>query len=48
MALSNKGGFPHGIVAKADLSADNVDDILSFNAQFPNVKGIRFQFSLQV
>ncbi|CAB3778763.1 amidohydrolase family protein [Pararobbsia alpina] len=34
-------GMPNGIVAGADLSADNVEAILAAHAAFPNTRGIR-------
>jgi predicted TIM-barrel fold metal-dependent hydrolase len=34
-------GLPQGIVAGADLSADNVETILAAHAAFPNTRGIR-------
>jgi predicted TIM-barrel fold metal-dependent hydrolase len=35
------GGFPHAIVAFADLLADDVDRVLAAHCAFPNVRGIR-------
>lgn len=34
-------GFPHGIVAYANLAADNVREVLEAHCRFPNVRGIR-------
>jgi predicted TIM-barrel fold metal-dependent hydrolase len=34
-------GFPHGIVAYADLAADNVGGVLEAHCRSPNVRGIR-------
>ncbi|MFQ6017595.1 MAG: amidohydrolase family protein [Kiloniellaceae bacterium] len=34
-------GFPHGIVAYADLAASNVEDLLARHRQYPNIRGIR-------
>jgi len=34
-------GFPHGIVAFADLAAENVEEILAGHSVFPNMRGIR-------
>jgi len=35
------GGFPHGIVAYADLSARDVEDVLVRHCRYPNMRGIR-------
>lgn len=35
------GGFPHGIVAGADLARDDVEGVLEAQASFRNVRGIR-------
>jgi predicted TIM-barrel fold metal-dependent hydrolase len=35
------GGFPHAIVAFADLLADDLDTVLEAHCAFPNVRGIR-------
>lgn len=37
----DSGGFPHGIVAFADLSDPDVDRTLEAHAAFPNTRGIR-------
>lgn len=34
-------GFPHGIVAYADLGAENAEEILAAHCAFPNMRGIR-------
>ena len=34
-------GMPNGIVAGADLSADNIEAVLAAHATFPNTRGIR-------
>ena len=34
-------GFPHGIVAYADLCARDVEDLLARHRQYPNMRGIR-------
>lgn len=34
-------GFPHGIVAYADLGADNAEEILAAHCEFANMRGIR-------
>jgi predicted TIM-barrel fold metal-dependent hydrolase len=34
-------GFPHGIVAYADLAADDVEQVLEGHCQYPNIRGIR-------
>lgn len=34
-------GFPHGIVAHAELQDHNVEEILKQHCQYPNVRGIR-------
>jgi predicted TIM-barrel fold metal-dependent hydrolase len=34
-------GFPHGIIAYADLSCSNVESILDAHNSYPNVRGIR-------
>jgi predicted TIM-barrel fold metal-dependent hydrolase len=39
--LADQYGFPHGIVAFADFTSDNVDEILAEHCRFPNVRGIR-------
>lgn len=41
-SLADAGpGFPHGIVAYADLSAPDVDTVLAAHAESPNLRGIR-------
>jgi len=40
-SLANEHGFPHGIIAHANLSDKNVDELLQFHSQFKNVRGIR-------
>jgi predicted TIM-barrel fold metal-dependent hydrolase len=39
--ISAKHGFPHGVVAFANLAVDNVDSVLDAHLQSPNVRGIR-------
>lgn len=39
--LADAHGFPHAIVAYADLTADGVTDVLAGHAAFPRVRGIR-------
>ena len=34
-------GFPHGIVARADLAASDVEDVLARHCEYANVRGIR-------
>lgn len=34
-------GIPHGIVAQADFSAQNIEDILDGHCQYRNIRGIR-------
>lgn len=34
-------GFPHGIVAHAELHETNVEDVLKQHCQYPNIRGIR-------
>ena len=38
---SNPRGFPHAIVASADLSADNAASVLERHCESPNMRGIR-------
>ena len=38
---ADRSGFPHGIVAHADLRDPNVEDILERHCQFRNMRGIR-------
>ncbi len=39
--IADRRGFPHGIVAHADLQAADVERLLASHAQFANVRGIR-------
>jgi predicted TIM-barrel fold metal-dependent hydrolase len=39
--LADRGGFPHAIVAAADLAAPGVERLLEAHRAFPNVRGIR-------
>lgn len=39
--LADQHGFPHGIVAYANLATDNLDEILNAHCQYPNIRGIR-------
>lgn len=39
--IADQHGFPHGIVAYANLAAENVEDILRAHRQYPNMRGIR-------
>jgi predicted TIM-barrel fold metal-dependent hydrolase len=39
--LPSSRGFPHGIIAYADLSCSNVESILDAHNNYPNVRGIR-------
>jgi predicted TIM-barrel fold metal-dependent hydrolase len=39
--LSHNGGFPHGIVASVDLSADDFEKTLDEHSKFPNLRGTR-------
>ena len=39
--LADRGGFPHAIVAYADLAAPGVQAVLEAHHAFPNVRGIR-------
>lgn len=38
----NSGGFPHGIVAFADLADPKVEAVLDRHCAYPNVRGIRY------
>ena len=38
---ADRTGFPHGIIAYADLSNHNVENILERHCEFPNMRGIR-------
>ena len=40
-SVADKHGYPHGIVGFADLSSQNVQEILEAHLEFPNVRGIR-------
>ena len=40
-AQADAHGFPHGIVAHANLAADDVQAVLEAHCRFPNVRGIR-------
>jgi predicted TIM-barrel fold metal-dependent hydrolase len=40
-ALADKHGYPHAIVAGANLENDNVESLLALQAARPNVRGIR-------
>jgi predicted TIM-barrel fold metal-dependent hydrolase len=40
-ALADRAGFPHGIVARAELHAPDVEKMLAEHRQFANVRGIR-------
>jgi predicted TIM-barrel fold metal-dependent hydrolase len=40
-SVADQRGFPHGIVAHADLQAADVERLLASHAQFANVRGIR-------
>ena len=39
--LADRSGFPHGIVARAELDAPDVEQVLARQAEFANVRGIR-------
>ena len=39
--VADKHGYPHGIVAFADLSSKDVQQVLEAHLEFPNVRGIR-------
>lgn len=45
VADADPNGFPHGIVAHADLDADDVDEILSRHCESANMRGIRMLLS---
>ena len=38
---ADRTGFPHGIIAFADLSADDAEAVLAGHCEFPNMRGIR-------
>ena len=40
-SIADEHGFPHGIVARAELNQKGVQRILEQHCQFPNVRGIR-------
>jgi predicted TIM-barrel fold metal-dependent hydrolase len=40
-SIADKDGMPNGIVAGADLSADNAEQVLEAHAAFANTRGIR-------
>jgi len=40
-SVADKHGYPHGIVAFADLASRDVESIIEAHCAFPNVKGIR-------
>jgi predicted TIM-barrel fold metal-dependent hydrolase len=40
-SIADHHGFPHGIVARAELQRPDVEAILAGHAAFPNVRGIR-------
>jgi len=40
-SVADKHGYPHGIVAFADLASKNVQAIIEEHCQYPNVRGIR-------
>lgn len=42
---ADKNGFPHGIVAHADLEADNVKDVLKGHCRYRNMRGVRVLLS---
>ncbi len=39
--IADQYGFPHGIVAYANLAANNLDELLSAHCQYSNMRGIR-------
>jgi predicted TIM-barrel fold metal-dependent hydrolase len=39
--IADKHGFPHGIVANADLTDPDLDAMLKAQKQFPNMRGVR-------
>ena len=41
--VADKHGFPHGIIAQADLADPDVETQIKAHKQFPNVRGIRHQ-----
>lgn len=40
-AVADKHGYPHGIVAFADLASDDAQAVIEAHCEFPNVRGIR-------
>lgn len=40
-SLADEFGFPHGIVARAELNARDVESVLASQAEYANVRGIR-------
>ncbi len=40
-SIANEHGFPHGIVAYADLSREDVEQVLAGHCEYPNTRGIR-------
>ena len=38
---ADRTGFPHGIVAHADLKDPRVEDVLARHCEFPNMRGVR-------
>jgi predicted TIM-barrel fold metal-dependent hydrolase len=40
-SVADKHGFPHGIVARAELDTPNIEAILAGHAQYKNARGIR-------
>lgn len=40
-SVADQHGFPHGIVARAELNALDIEQILAGHAQYKNVRGIR-------
>jgi predicted TIM-barrel fold metal-dependent hydrolase len=40
-SVADKYGFPHGIVARAELDASDIEEILEGHAQYRNARGIR-------
>ena len=40
-SIADQRGFPHGVVARAELHRPDVESTLAAHCQFPNVRGIR-------
>ena len=40
-SIANQRGFPHGVVARAELHRSDVETMLAAHCRFPNVRGIR-------